>query len=306
MSGAASGGGVSLNPNPSSSGNPNSNAAQPSLFRPSRAVYPSLPGQPDPDDLIRDIPFPEKAISDFQSVPFAQPPRRDVPSIIIAHISNPQTSNTEPDWIVLMNHFKESRCLDGVGNCQDLYVFMTRLVMPNAIIDNRRLLHELYMEKRTLSPDVRFRYVSFWPSFTRPVLTLANAVLPSYDYWHTHATSYTPPSAEPLEAVQSRPTRPVLRSVPTPSGQNFLQWLSMPMNTPADKQLCPNQLVHRPCHLDAYLNEDEGHVRRIRPEALLQRTAKVLSLFWWLKAQNAWLKAYEGAGWVGIESQCYT
>jgi hypothetical protein len=37
------------------------------------------------------------------------------------------------------------------------YIFLTRLVIPNAIIENRRLLHELYMEKRTLSPNVRFR-----------------------------------------------------------------------------------------------------------------------------------------------------
>ncbi|KAL5374785.1 hypothetical protein DPSP01_011714 [Paraphaeosphaeria sporulosa] len=283
MSCAAPRGGVSLNHNPSSSGNVNSSGTQPSLFRPTRAVYPALPGQPDPDDLIRDIPFPEKAVSDFQSVPFAQPPQRDVPSIIVAHISNPQTSNAEPDWILLMNHFKEKRSLDGVGNLLDLYVFMTRLVLPNAIIQNRRLLHELYMEKRNLSPNIRFRY----------------------DYWHTHAPTYTPPSAQPLDLIQSRPSRPVLRSVPTPSGQNFLQWLSLPLNTPADKQPCPNQLLHRPCHLDAYLNEDEGFVRRIRPEALLQRTAKVLSLFWWIAVQNAWLKAYEGVGWAGIEGECY-
>jgi hypothetical protein len=93
--------------------------------------------------------------------------------------------------------------------------------------------------------------------------------------------------------------------VPTPSGRNFLQWLSLPLNTPADKRPCPIQLVHRPCQLDAYLNEDEGVIRRIRLEALLQRTGKVLSLFWWISAQNAWLRAYERAGWVGIEQQCF-
>lgn len=34
---------------------------------------------------------------------------------------------------------------------------MVRIVLPNTIIDNRRLLHELFMEKRNLSPNVRFR-----------------------------------------------------------------------------------------------------------------------------------------------------
>ncbi|KAL5395084.1 hypothetical protein PMIN06_006481 [Paraphaeosphaeria minitans] len=283
MSDTAPGGGVSFNRNPSSSDNSSSNTTQPSLLRPSRAVYPALPGHPDPDDLIQDIPSPEKAVSEFQSVPFAHPPQRDVPSIIIAHISKPQTSNAEPDWIPLMNYFQGNRCLDGTGNLQDLYVFMTRLILPNAIIHNRRLLHELYMEKRTLSPNLRFRY----------------------DYWHTQASTYTPLAAEAFEPVPSRPTRSVLRSVPTPSGQNLLHWLSLALNTPPHKQPCPDQLVHRPCHLDAYLDEDEGLVRRMRPEALLQRTAKVLSLFWWVAAQNAWLEMYEGTGWAWIEKECY-
>jgi hypothetical protein len=135
---SAAHGGISLIPNPTKS-SVNPDGTQPSLFRPTRAVYPPLPGQPDPDELIRDIPFTEKAFSDFQSVPFgqvrhadyimaaatnhlSQAPKRDVPSIIIAHLSNPQTSSPagEPDWNLLMNHFREARCLDGSGNCQDL------------------------------------------------------------------------------------------------------------------------------------------------------------------------------------------
>ncbi|KAJ4359685.1 uncharacterized protein N0V89_000241 [Didymosphaeria variabile] len=302
MSGRALGGGVGLNPNSDAVLDPAANAFQTSLFRPTRAVYPPPPGQPDPDDLIRDIPFQESAFSDFQSVPFAQvihmytprnsfasanyllqPPKRDVPSIVIAYLSVPQTQGPEPDWVQLMDHFRQDRCLDGPGNCQDLYVFVTRIVIPNVIIENRRLLHELYMAKRTLSANVRFRY----------------------DYWHTHDATYAPPSAEPLNAFQTRPNRPVLRSVPTPSGQNFKQWLAQPLNTPVHKQPCPGQLMHRPCALDGYLNEDEGSVRRIKPEALLQRTGKVLNLFWWISAQNACLKRYMAAGWVGIEQECY-
>ena len=93
----------------------------------------------------------------------------------------------------------------------------------------------------------------------------------------------------------------MLRNGPTPSGANFVEWLDQPLNTPAEKRPCPGQLRHRPCVLDSYLTEDEGTIRRIAPEALLQRTAKVLSLFWWVSAQNAWLKVYEEGQWVGIE-----
>jgi hypothetical protein len=53
------------------------------------------------------------------------------------------------------------------------------------------------------------------------------------------------------------------------------------------------------------LSEDEALVRQVRPEALLRRTCKVLSLFWWISAQNAWLRVYESAGWVGIEQACF-
>jgi hypothetical protein len=71
MSSAAPVKDVSLNPN-STTSYADPNGTLPSLFRPTRAVYPPLPGQSDPDELIRDIPFTEKTFSDFQSVPFAQ------------------------------------------------------------------------------------------------------------------------------------------------------------------------------------------------------------------------------------------
>jgi hypothetical protein len=110
---------------------------QTSLFIPTRAVYQPEPGQPDPDELIRDIPFPAAAFSAFQSVTSSQvkyignqssegklndnqTPMRDVPSNLITHISIPQTSGPEPDWVAVMNHFKTKRCLDGIGNLQDL------------------------------------------------------------------------------------------------------------------------------------------------------------------------------------------
>ncbi|KAF9741349.1 hypothetical protein PMIN01_00888 [Paraphaeosphaeria minitans] len=326
MSDTAPGGGVSFNRNPSSSDNSSSNTTQPSLLRPSRAVYPALPGHPDPDDLIQDIPSPEKAVSEFQSVPFAhvtkitnppriptdhlvQPPQRDVPSIIIAHISKPQTSNAEPDWIPLMNYFQGNRCLDGTGNLQDLNTTNSgphQICLHDAPHPPQRHHPQPPPPPRTLHGEADPLAQPALPASSLPSATAPLADLfPRYDYWHTQASTYTPLAAEAFEPVPSRPTRSVLRSVPTPSGQNLLHWLSLALNTPPHKQPCPDQLVHRPCHLDAYLDEDEGLVRRMRPEALLQRTAKVLSLFWWVAAQNAWLEMYEGTGWAWIEKECY-
>ncbi|KAJ4295357.1 hypothetical protein N0V90_007369 [Kalmusia sp. IMI 367209] len=99
----------------------NNMISMPKLARPSRSVYPAAPGEPDSDELIREIPSPEQAFSDFQSVPSGQMPWRDVPSIIIAHLSNPQTSGVEPSWQQLLQHFTlEDKALDGEGNLQDL------------------------------------------------------------------------------------------------------------------------------------------------------------------------------------------
>ncbi|KAF1977439.1 hypothetical protein BU23DRAFT_452752, partial [Bimuria novae-zelandiae CBS 107.79] len=199
-------------------------------------------------------------------------------SVIIAHLSNPQTSKKEPVWVNLMNHFRQERCLDGVGNLQDLYMFLTRVALPNAIITNRRLLHELYMARRILPRNVRFRY----------------------DRW---TLTYTPLTSLPLRPQPSHAVRPVMRSAPTPNGANFLQWLYEPLNTPPAHRPCPDQLLHRRTPLDGFLIEDEFIVRRVEPEALYQRTATVLSLFWWIECMSSDLRRYEATGWVGIGSE---
>lgn len=61
--------------------------------------------------------------------------------------------------------------------------------------------------------------------------------------------------------------------------------------------------MHRPSALDGYLDEEEGLVRRMEAEALIWRTGKVLGLFWWVKAQSAWLRGYEEVGWEGVERE---
>ena len=61
-----------LSPSGEGAQSPTTPTFQSSFFHPTRTVYPPEPGRPNPDDLIRDIPFPESAFSAFHSVPFAQ------------------------------------------------------------------------------------------------------------------------------------------------------------------------------------------------------------------------------------------
>jgi hypothetical protein len=243
------------------------------LSNQSRDQYPS-------DSLIRDIPFPEKAISDFHSVPANSPPHRDIPSILIAHIGNPNTSGPEPNWITLLEYFSTSHALNGIENLQDLYIFLTCIAIPNAIIANRRLLLAFYTSSRNQNAPQNIRL--------------------RYDSWAR--TDYIPPSQEQPTTFQPNAPRPILRSSMTPNGTNFIQWLQIPPTTSPYTHV-PSQMIHRPSQLDLWLGEDEGVVRRVHPKALLLRTARVLGLFWWLCGCNGVLEGYEGVGWVGMERE---
>jgi hypothetical protein len=254
------------------------------LHNPSRAQYPprnSFAVSANPDDLIRDIPFPAQAIGDFHSVPANSPPHRDIPSILIAHIGNPDTSLVEPNWAQLLHYFRTDYALQGVGNLQDLYMFLTRIALPNAIITNRRLLLDFYVTNRNAPPNIRLRY----------------------DAWT--GTDYIPLDQEPpiSPSIRLYNPRPILRSALTPNGTNLVQWLNTPPNTPPPHIHVPVQLRHRGTQLDLYLEEDEMAVRRIHPSALLERTARVLHLFWGLVGCNSGLERYRLNGWVGMERE---
>ncbi|KAF2689819.1 hypothetical protein K458DRAFT_412680 [Lentithecium fluviatile CBS 122367] len=231
------------------------------------------------DNLIHDIPVPEQAISDFHSVPSNSPPHRDIPSILIAHIGNPNTTHPEPNWPQLLNYFSTDHALAGIGNLQDLYVFVTRIAIPNAIITNRRLLLQLYVTYPSLPPTIRLRY----------------------DAWAS-AIPYVPLTQEPPMPSNLQPIspRPILRSNLTPNGTDFLQWLNGPPTLPLGHTKVPRQMIHRRTQVDAWLAEDERVIRRVHPRALLERTARVLGLFWWVAGCNRQLENHREMGWLGM------
>jgi len=198
---------------------------------------------------------------------------------LIAHIGNPNLTAQEPDWERLLQYFSLGSANNGFGNLQDLYVFLTRVVVPNAIIANRRLLIELYTARRTLSPHLHLRYDAC-PTFGGVPLTSELLM----------ATVNTPPCA-------------VMATVPTPNGADFLAWLDAVPFVPPELRPVPVQLRHRRSHLDGYMNEDERHVRKVVPGSLAKRTAKVFHIFWWLTFANKRLNQYKGVGWIDIERE---
>ncbi|KAF2243781.1 hypothetical protein BU26DRAFT_609109 [Trematosphaeria pertusa] len=232
----------------------------------------------NPDDLIHPFRCPERLFGDFNDMPRYQEPLRDVPSILLAHISRPDVYAAEPDWTSLMGYFL-SKGRQGYGNLQDLYVFITRFVLPLTIIDNRKMVLDMYLARRDLPSNIRLRY----------------------DAWNIN--DHVRPDMEPVSfPALDIPVRSVVPSDPTPNGTDFLQWLNMPPNTPLS---VPVQLQHRRSQLDLYLNEHESVIRRIVPGALLLRTARVLHLFWWLAGNNARLRYYQQQDWVGVETEIY-
>ena len=239
-------------------------------------------GQVSGDSLIRNIPSPENALGSFQSVPSNSPPQRDIPSILIAHLGRPITSDPEPKWTELLNYFSTDRALQGMANLQDLYVFITRIAIPNTIITNRRLVLAFFTsnENQDAPQNIRLRYDSWGGK----------------DYL-------------PLEREQPLPAsfplispRPILRSGMTPNGNDFLRWLHLPPDALPQVRV-PQQMIHRRTQLDLWLDENEAAVRRTHPRALLARTAKVLSMFWWLSGCNEALMGYERAAWVGMQRE---
>lgn len=105
------------------------------------------------------------AIADFNSVTFDGPPNRDIPSVLLAHLYRPQIFVSEPNWHELLLYFVTGEAnkgdVLGFGNLQDFYVFLTRVVLPNAIIENRSLLLDMYSMYPQLPETCSLRYDSF-------------------------------------------------------------------------------------------------------------------------------------------------
>jgi hypothetical protein len=153
-----------------------------------------------PDDLINGIPFHERAIADFNSNSAQRLPFRDIPSILITALTNP-VPGPVPNWGTMMvNHFPTATAIQPVSNLQDLYLWVTRVGIPNAIIDNRRFMLHFYLRNPNASMNLSLRY---------------NAV--------ASIETYVPlgkvPRASPPNTI---PNHSVFRDYPTPSGARFV------------------------------------------------------------------------------------
>lgn len=63
----------------------------------------------------------------------------------------------------------------------------------------------------------------------------------------------------------------------------------------------PHQMAHRVSDIDTYLTDDEGRVRGMRGDELVERTARVLGVWWGITVNTVTLMEFEGREWVGVE-----
>lgn len=60
-------------------------------------------------------------------------------------------------------------------------------------------------------------------------------------------------------------------------------------------------MAHRVSDIDTYLTDDEGRVRGMRGDELVERTARVLGVWWGITVNTVTLMEFEGREWVGVE-----
>jgi hypothetical protein len=236
--------------------------------------------------LRDEIPLVDEAVGDFNSTPREQPPYRDIPSIIVAAMTNPDIAAPEPDWTAILTYFLTRTPPHGLSNLQDLYMLLVRVVVPRAIIVNRHYMHVAYT-----------RY---------PLSLMDNAI--RYDAWgltpmgrqHPGAIQVPFPAGAdprwvlPLHYTANIAPRSILRSRPTPDGNRFLQWLHddpQPLN---EHQPIPFQMAHQSSELDYHLTVPETTVRAMPIGELIRQTTRVLNIFWWLSGNNSQFREYMG------------
>ncbi|KAF2274035.1 uncharacterized protein EI97DRAFT_444327 [Westerdykella ornata] len=246
--------------------------------------------------VLKGIPPVDAAVAEFNSMSNTEPPFRDVPSIIIAYLIRPELvpGGTEPDWMQYLSYFMRSQAVAGFGNLQDLHVLITRIVLPHAIIENRRHMEQLYTTFPDYPVQDRLRYDG-WGETRRGQVNPAHIVI-------RPPIPIGPRPNLALSTVASIPQRAILRSFPTPDGAKFLEWLTSPQST-AEGAAIPVQMTHRSSELDGYLTESEEQIRRLNLGDLMRRTIRVLNIFWWIKENNRRFEGYRAQGWVGIGSE---
>lgn len=234
-------------------------------------------------NLIPDI---GRAVGDFNSVPRADPPYRDPQSFIIAALTNPDVNGREPDWGYYLTYHLTPNAIEGPANLQDLYLLITRFVLPRLIIENRRFQHVMYLRFPHLQVDHPLRYDSFGLTAEGQVPLNAILVTPRAP----EVGDYRPNI--PLNYVATVNVRPILRTTPTPDGSRFVEWLNSNPPPLSTAPFVPDQVHHRPSELDNHLAFPEATLRALPMGQLIQMTIRVLSIFWFLSQRNAQLGSH--------------
>jgi hypothetical protein len=205
---------------------------------------------------------------------------RDIPSNLIAALTNP-VPGPEPNWrAMVIGHFPTANAIQPVSNLRDLYLWVTRVGIPNAVIDNRRFLLNYFMYNPNASMNLPLRYDA----------------LPSTD---TYVPLFREPHVVPPNTILNHS---VFRDYPTPDGARFAQWLTTPIHLPVLRNL-PSQMYHQRSFLDGFLVEDEASVRQVASGALVNRAVGVLRLFWELWTRNMKLQRLQDGDWEDMKDE---
>jgi hypothetical protein len=162
-----------------------------------------------------------------------------------------------------------------------LYLLLTRVVLPNLIIENRQYIHVMYSRYPHISANHPLRYDA-WENSAESEQNLAHIqVIPPVQSDHDHRPNI------PLGFAANIHPRPIFRSTPTPDGGRFLQWLNANPQPLAPGHPVPAQMTHRASELDHHLAISELAIRGFQVGDLLRRTVRVLNIFWWLVRNNS-------------------
>ncbi|KAH7135779.1 hypothetical protein B0J11DRAFT_597003 [Dendryphion nanum] len=225
------------------------------------------------------------AVAEYNSVPVGNEPWRRCPTPLMDFILHPEKHSNEPDWTEILMYFTDPKTSHGLHNLQDFLIFLLRIVLPNAIVENRVLLLGMYTNRSSLPATCRLRYDHWVPTVgIADINTKYNRV---------------PQKFNPETQIKAH-ARPIFRSVLTPIPEAFIHWLRRPIHLlPA----LPPQMQHRPSFQDEFLLTSEVEIRCLSWRRLLQGSIYALRWFWWITRQTKKLKAYKQREWNGVERE---
>ena len=126
-----------------------------------------------PDDILDQILPHRHSIDAFYThhQPTSSNSNKTVNPSLTTVIRVPDITGPEPNWSVLVSYYISHP--HSLANLQDFYTLLTRAMLPNAIIDNRRLLLYLHIDlvdfvQIPLSLSLRWDQCPNIPSYVTP------------------------------------------------------------------------------------------------------------------------------------------